>query len=271
MQGWKTFIPTRQKSTYLNQLLRVGFDVLDFGSFVSPAASPQMKDTREVVKKLDLSHSQTRLLAIVANERGAREAAAFDEISLLGFPFSVSETFQLRNTHSTMDQSLERVEEIQRICLARGKQLVIYISMAFGNPYADPYSEDIVFQWVKRLSGLGIQIISLADTVGVATAPQVFSVTSYLIGALEQVEIGVHLHCTPANWQAKLEAALQAGCLRFDGALRGVGGCPLAHDALVGNMDTERMLPYFREKGILGSLNEEALRDCSAMAAQIFS
>ncbi len=270
MQGWKHFIPTPQKVEYLNALLQVGFDTLDCGSFVSPKAIPQMADTAAVIPQLDLSGSKTKLLTIIANERGAADAVVFDQISYLGFPFSVSETFQQRNTNSSIEESLERVEEIQNLCIKTGKQLVVYISMGFGNPYGDPYSPEIVFEWVDKMVAMDIGIISLADTVGVATPEQVGSITRYLVDTLPDTEIGVHLHSTPFNQQAKLEAAVQAGCGRFDGALKGIGGCPMADDELVGNMNTEWMIPYFEQQGLLPVLNKEALQRCSVLADKIF-
>ncbi len=270
MQGWKTFIPTASKIEYLNTLLGVGFDTIDAGSFVSAKAIPQMADSKEVLKGLQLAGSRSKLLAIVANTRGAEEASAFEQLSYLGFPFSVSETFQQRNTNSSIGQSLHRVEEIQTICIKRNKQLVIYLSMGFGNPYGDPYSEEIVFEWADKMAALGINIISLADTVGLATARQVFSVTDYLIKHLPAHEIGVHLHSTQLNWKEKLEAAVRAGCKRFDGALKGIGGCPMAEDELVGNMDTELMIGYFKERKMLKTLNEEALANSLQLASQIF-
>ncbi len=271
MQGWKHFIPTPQKVEYLNALLQVGFDTLDCGSFVSPKAIPQMADTKEIIPQLDLSRSATKLLTIIANERGAADAVAFDQVSYLGFPFSVSETFQLRNTNSTMKESLERVAEIQDLCIRTGRQLVVYISMGFGNPYGDPYSPEIVFEWVDKMVAMDIGIISLADTVGVATPEQVSSITKYLIDTLPETEIGVHLHSTPFNQQPKLEAAVQAGCGRFDGALKGIGGCPMANDELVGNMNTEWMIAYFEQQHLLPILNKEALQKASLLADRIFS
>lgn len=271
MQGWKTFIPTASKIEYLNTLLGVGFDTIDAGSFVSAKAIPQMADTKEVLKGLILAGSRSKLLAIVANTRGAEEASAFEQLYYLGFPFSVSETFQQRNTNSSIAQSFLRVEEIQTICVKRNKQLVIYLSMGFGNPYGDPYSEEIVFEWADKLAALGINIISLADTVGLATAPEVFSVTEYLIRHLPAHEIGVHLHSSPLNWKGKLEAAVRAGCKRFDGALKGIGGCPMAEDELVGNTDTELMIGYFKERKMIKSLNEEALVHSLQLASQIFN
>lgn len=270
MQGWAHFIPTDRKIAYINELLKVGFDTIDFGSFVSPKAIPQMADTHEVIQKLDTTASKTKLLAIVANERGAQDAVLYDAISYLGFPFSVSETFQRRNTNSSLEESFNRVEEIQNLCIKNKKELVVYISMGFGNPYGDAYNEEIVFEWVDKMVALDIKIISLADTVGLATPQQVSSVTKYLVDALPQTEIGVHLHSTASNWQAKTDAALQAGCLRFDGALKGIGGCPMAGDDLVGNMDTELMIPYLKELNLLNNLDEEALKRCSKMASEIF-
>ncbi len=270
MQGWKHFIPTQQKIEYLNALLKVGFDTIDFGSFVSPKAIPQMADTGEVIKKIKIENSKTKLLAIVANERGAADAVVYEQISYLGFPFSVSETFQQRNTNSSIEESLARVEEIQNLCIKNKKELVVYISMGFGNPYGDVYNEAIVFEWVNQLVAMDIKIISLADTVGLATAEQVHRITKHLVDALPSAEIGVHLHSTSLQWKEKTAAALQAGCLRFDGALKGIGGCPMANDELVGNMDTELMIPYFEAQHLLNSLNKEALQYCSKMAAGIF-
>jgi len=270
MQGWKNLIPTAKKIEYINSLLQVGFDTLDFGSFVSPKAIPQMADTPEVLEHIQLNGSKTKLLAIVANLRGAEEAVKSEKISYLGFPFSISETFQLRNTNSTIAQSLDRVQEMQALCQQSGKELVIYISMGFGNPYGDVYSNEIVFQWTDKIAAMGINIISLADTVGVATPEQVFSITDYLISALPGKTIGVHLHSSPLNWKPKAEAALRAGCLRFDGALKGIGGCPMANDDLVGNMDTEKMIEYFEEEGRVNGINREALSRSLLIADSIF-
>ncbi len=270
MQGWKHFIQTEKKIEYINSLLKVGFDTIDFGSFVSPKAIPQMKDTGDVLKGLMLNAESAKLLAIVANMRGAEEASVFDEITYLGFPFSVSETFQQRNTNSSISESLGRVEQIQKLCIKTGKQLVIYISMGFGNPYGDVYSEEIVFNWVNKLAAMDIKIISLADTVGVAEPKQVHSMTKYLIDLLPQTEIGVHLHSTPAIWKEKLEAAVKAGCKRFDGALKGIGGCPMADDDLVGNMNTELMIDYFEKNNLATGLDKDALNKCLKLAAEIF-
>ena len=271
MQGWKPFIPTGKKVEYINSLLKVGFDTIDFGSFVSPKAIPQMADTHDVVKQLELGNTNTKLLAIVANMRGAEEASVFEQIHYLGFPFSISETFQQRNTNSSVEQSLGRVEEIQNLCIKTGKKLVIYISMGFGNPYGDIYSEEIVFEWVNRMVEMDIEIVSLADTVGVATAEQVFDITNYLVESLPGTEIGVHLHSTPEKWKEKLEAAVKAGCKRFDGALKGIGGCPMADDELVGNMDSEKMITYFIKHNLITGLNENALTESLRLAGEIFN
>jgi hydroxymethylglutaryl-CoA lyase len=270
MQGWKQFIPTDKKIQYINSLLRVGFDTIDFGSFVSPKAIPQMADTAEVLRGLELGTGSSKLLAIVANYRGAESAVVFDEIACLGFPFSVSETFQQRNTNSSVSESLARVEDIRNLCIKTGKKLIIYISMAFGNPYGDLYDEEIVFNWVEKLVELDIETISLADTVGVASPEQVYGMTGYLVEALPGTEIGVHLHSTPANWKEKLEAAVRAGCRRFDGAMKGIGGCPMANDELVGNMNSEWMIGYFKEKKLINGLNEAALSESLRMAGEIF-
>ena len=271
MQGWKTFIPTEKKIEYLNSLLQVGFDTLDFGSFVSPKAIPQMADTHEVLKKLDLSNTQTKLLAIIANVRGAEEAVLYDQITYLGFPLSVSETFQQRNTNASIKDALQHVHEIQNLCVKSRKKLVVYISMGFGNPYGDSYSAQVVFDYVNALVKAGITIISLADTVGVATPQQVQEITSYLINALPQIEIGVHLHSTFQNWREKVEAAYNAGCRRFDGALKGIGGCPMANDELVGNMNTEWLLSYLQEKNAAPLLNLIALEKSLQLASEIFA
>lgn len=276
MQGWHDIIPTEKKIEYLNALLKVGFDTLDFGSFVSPAAIPQMADTRQVLAGLKLhphtGHQghHTKLLAIVANFRGAEEAAQHDGITYLGFPFSVSETFQLRNTNKTIEGSLATVEEIQDLCAKRQKELVVYLSMGFGNPYGDPWSEEVVFEWADTLARLGVKTLSIADTVGLATPEQVFSVTDYLVRQLPGHTIGVHLHSTRAHWKAKIDAALSAGCLRFDGALKGIGGCPMAGNELVGNMDTELMIAHFRQRHLLAPLDEDALQESLRLASEIF-
>ena len=270
MQGWKSFIPTEKKIEYINQLLKVGFDTLDFGSFVSPKAIPQMADTKEVVDNLDLENTKTKLLAIIANTRGAEDSAAFKQINYLGFPFSVSPTFQKRNTNSTIEASLQTVKEIKSICDHNHMEPVVYISMAFGNPYGDIYNEEIVLEWINKLVREGIEIISLADTVGLASPSQIASLVKQVIHAFPDIETGVHLHSTNLNWKEKIDAALQNGCKRFDGALKGIGGCPMAEDELVGNMNSELMIPYFEKLGLLQNINQEALNKAVEMASKIF-
>lgn len=270
MQGWKKFIPTEQKIAYINQLLKVGFHTIDFGSFVSPRMIPQMADTKEVIAGLDLENSISKLLCIIANVRGAERAVAFDKISYLGFPFSVSPIFQQRNANSTVPESLERVKEIKRLCDLNGKELVVYISMAFGNPYDDEYSEDIVLEWIKILVDEGVKILSLSDTVGVANPAQIASLFQKVITGFPAIETGVHLHSTRVNWKEKIDASLHNGCLRFDGALKGIGGCPMAKDDLVGNMDSELMIPYFESLGYLKNFDNEALKKAGDMATRIF-
>src|SRR6478609_4815928 len=242
MQGWPRFIPTAQKIKYLNALLQVGFHTLDFGSFVSAKAIPQMADTKDVIPRLRLHDSQTKLLAIVANIRGAEEAIIYDEINFLGFPFSISPTFQLRNTNSSMEESVQRVETIQELCIKNNKELVLYLSMGFGNPYGDLYNEEILLHWADEMVSRGISILSLADTVGVATPMQISVALQTLIPRYPDTSIGVHLHSTSQDRKPKLDAAIAAGCKRFDGALKGIGGCPMAQDDLVGNMNTEWMI-----------------------------
>ena len=270
MQGWREYIPAEKKAAYINSLLQVGFDTIDFGSFVSPKAIPQMRDTKEVLSKLEMDNTPSRLLAIVANIRGAEEAVVYDEISYLGFPFSISPTFQLRNTNSTLEESLQRVEEIQTLCLKNRKQLVIYLSMGFGNPYGDVYNDEVLLQWADAMAERGISIISLADTIGIAQPEQIRFALNTLIPKYKNILFGVHLHSTPTNWKDKLEAALEAGCMRIDGALKGIGGCPMAQDDLVGNMDTEKIIQYLKLNGRLPSINQTALDNSLQMATQIF-
>ncbi len=270
MQGWKSFIPTEKKITYLNALLKIGFHTLDCGSFVSSKAIPQMVDTKEVISKLSLEESATKLLVIVANKRGAEEAVKFDKITYLGFPFSISPTFQLRNTNSTIEESLQRVEDIQNLCLKNNKHLVVYLSMGFGNPYGDEYNKETLLHWADKMVKRNIEIISLADTVGLATPDQISFALNTLIPAYPQTVFGVHLHSTPENQKEKLEAAVNAGCKRFDGALKGIGGCPLAKDELVGNMNTEWMVNYFKDHHLLSSINEKALQESLMLAEEIF-
>jgi hydroxymethylglutaryl-CoA lyase len=270
MQGWSHFIATADKVRYIQSLLDIGFDTVDFGSFVSPKVIPQMRDTREVLDALDLTGTASDLLAIIANLRGAEDAAIHHQIDYLGYPFSVSETFQLRNANSTIAASVSNLQKIKAVCTGAKKKLVVYISMAFGNPYGDAWSPEIVFDWVKRITELDVDIISLADTVGIATPSQVFDITNHLKEHLPNQEIGVHLHSAPDNWQQKLQAALDAGCRRFDGAIRGIGGCPMADDVLVGNMNTENMIGYFNDHGYSHNINVPALAKAGDLAAKIF-
>ena len=270
IQGIHEFIPTATKTAYLNTLLKVGFDTIDFGSFVSPKAIPQLKDTAEVLTQLNLSETSSKLLAIVANQRGAEDAANFEEIQYLGYPFSISETFQQRNTNSSIEQSLGRIEAIQELCVKNGKELVTYISMGFGNPYGDPFHEDIVANWIEKLGDLDLKIFALSDTIGVSE-PQIISrLFSSLVKEYPEFEIGAHLHTTPETWKEKVDAAFKYGCKRFDGAMLGHGGCPRAADDLTGNMATENLVAYFREQGVDLSLDHELFEKARAEAGKIF-
>ncbi|MEZ4837826.1 hydroxymethylglutaryl-CoA lyase [Flavobacterium sp.] len=245
MQGIKTFIPTERKVLYLQSLLRVGFDTLDFGSFVSPKAIPQMVDTAEVLARLDLSQTRSKLLAIIANTKGAELAAVHKEIRYLGFPFSISENFQMRNTHKTIAESIITLQEILEIADQSNKEVVAYLSMGFGNPYGDPWNVEIVGEWTEKLAGMGVKILSLSDTVGSSTPEVIDYLFSNLISKYPEIEFGAHLHTTPDKWFEKVDAAYKAGCRRFDGAIQGFGGCPMAKDDLTGNMPTEKLLSYF--------------------------
>lgn len=245
MQGIRTFIPTAQKVQYLQALLRCGFNTLDFGSFVSPKAIPQLVDTSEVLAQLDLSGTRTKLLAIIANLRGAQDAVQHPEIDYLGYPFSISENFQMRNTHKTITQSVEILKEILNLAEKHGKKVVVYISMGFGNPYGDPWNVDIVGDWAKKLAEMGIEILSLSDTVGTSDPETISYLFSNLIPDYPNIEFGAHLHTTPSTWFEKVDAAYKAGCFRYDGAIQGFGGCPMAKDELTGNMPTEKLLSYF--------------------------
>jgi hydroxymethylglutaryl-CoA lyase len=270
MQGLKEFIPTESKIAYINQLLKVGFDTIDFGSFVSPKAIPQMRDTAEVLANLDLAATNSKLLAIVANERGATEAAQFPEIAYLGYPFSISETFQLRNTNATILESLERVKEIQEICLHKNKKLVVYLSMGFGNPYGDPWNVEIVQRWVDEMVNLDIEILSLSDTIGVSNPSNISYLFSSLIPKYPNIEIGAHLHTEPSNWREKIHAAATNGCTRFDAAMRGYGGCPMAKDDLTGNMATENLVSYFFDTKENLNLDYQHFIQGMSMALEIF-
>ena len=245
MQGWTNWIPTEKKIDYLNQLLKVGFDTLDFGSFVSPKAIPQMADTALVYDALDLENTKTKLLAIIANVRGAETAISFEKIKYLGFPFSISETFQQRNTNSSIAEAFKTVEIIQNLCQKSDKQLVVYFSMGFGNPYGDAFNAEIVANWAEKVNGLGVKIIALSDTVGVAESNIIRELFTGLTPQYPNIEFGAHFHATNDTWEMKTQSAYQAGCRRFDGAIGGFGGCPMAEDELVGNVNTQNMIQYF--------------------------
>lgn len=271
MQGWPKLIPTQQKIEYLNALLKVGFDTLDFGSFVDPKVIPQMADTRQVLSQLEVAGSPTSLLAIVANIRGAVDAVGYDQITYLGYPFSVSETFQLRNTNKTLAQSLETVQAVQELCIKNNKHLVIYISMGFGNPYGDPYEVEVVMQWVARLAAMEIQVISLADTVGMADPANIAYLFSHLIPAFPAIEFGAHFHSAPHNWEEKISTAYLHGCRRFDSAIKGIGGCPMARDELVGNIATEHLYSFFEQKGVPCRLDPVWFEQAKSLADKVFS
>jgi hydroxymethylglutaryl-CoA lyase len=268
MQGWKNFIPTQSKIDYINKLLEVGFDTVDFGSFVSPKAIPQLADTKDVIPKLKMTSS--KLLAIIANARGAEDAVQYDEISYLGFPFSISETFQQKNTNSSIDESLITVDAIQQQCVKHNKQLVIYISMGFGNPYGDEYSPEIAIKWVEKLATLGIHTFALSDTVGVSNPDNISYLFSSLVKAFPHLEFGAHFHSTKETAFEKISSAYENQCLRFDSALNGIGGCPMAQNDLVGNLATEQLIQFFEEKKISLGLNAQALSEAMAMTSSIF-
>lgn len=271
MQGWEHWIPTDEKVAYLNALLRVGFDVLDFGSFVSAKAIPQLADTHEVVKQLEMDATTTRLLAIVANIRGAAEAVGYEQISSLGFPFSISETFQMRNTNKSISESLVQVEEMQRLCIQNSKELVVYISMGFGNPYGDEYSAEIAIKWCRKLAALGIKTIALSDTVGVAKLETIEYLFSQLIPEIKEVQFGAHFHALPDEWEPKISSAYASGCRRFDSALKGIGGCPMAEDELVGNIATENLVGWCIRENIQMDLDMAAFREAMEIAGRLFS
>lgn len=270
MQGLQHFIPTQTKIDYINQLLKVGFDTIDFGSFVSPKAIPQMADTKEVLAGLNLSQTNTKLLSIIANLKGAEMAVQYPEIKYLGFPFSISETFQQRNTNTSIAESLETVKVIQQLCVSNNKELVVYISMGFGNPYGDDWNTEIVEKWVKEMNQLGIKIISLSDTIGIANPETIAYLFKHLIPTFPNIEFGAHLHTTPNTWQEKIEAAYENGCKRFDGAMKGFGGCPMAADNLTGNMPTENMFFYFKNLNLETGLNEAEFTHSLLLANQVF-
>ena len=270
MQGMSEFIPTKEKIEYINTLLAVGFDTIDFGSFVSPKAIPQLKDTTEVLEQLDLSTTTSKLLAIVANVRGAQEASELSPINYLGFPLSVSETFQQRNTNKSIQEALESVDTIQDLCAKHNKTQVVYLSMGFGNPYEEEWSPEIVGDLVDKLNDLGVRIIAPSDTVGVSKPENITPLFSTLIKSFDKIEFGAHMHSNPNTWLEKINAAYQAGCRRFDGAMRGYGGCPMAEDELVGNIATENLLSYSLTNGLVYNYDQEALEVATAAAITLF-
>ncbi len=271
MQGIKMFIPTEKKVQYIQSLLRCGFDTIDFGSFVSPKAIPQMVDTAAVLSQLDLSTTSSKLLAIIANVRGAMDAVKHKEIQYLGYPFSISENFQMRNTHKTIAQSVETLQEILNIADRANKEVVAYLSMGFGNPYGDPWNVEIVGEWTERLSKMGVKILSLSDTVGTSTPEIITYLYSNLIPQYPEIEFGAHLHTTPTSWHEKIDAAYKAGCRRFDGAIQGFGGCPMAKDELTGNMPTEKMVSYFTAAKAETNLKAMSFESSYNEATKIFT
>jgi len=271
MQGIKThFISTEKKALYINSLLKVGFDTIDFGSFVSPKAIPQMRDTAAVLSKLDVSRTTSKLLAIIANVRGANDASQFEEIDYLGYPFSISENFQMRNTHKTIKESIETLENILNIADASKKEVVVYLSMGFGNPYGDPWNVEIVGNWIEKLSKMGVKTLSLSDTIGSSSPAIIEHLFSNLISAYPAIEFGAHLHTTPDKWHEKVAAAFKAGCVRFDGAIKGYGGCPMAKDELTGNMPTEKLLSYFTTHNVATGIKPMSFESAYNKALDIF-
>ncbi|HET8839668.1 MAG TPA: hydroxymethylglutaryl-CoA lyase [Flavobacteriaceae bacterium] len=270
MQGIHDFIPTDTKVNYIQSLLRCGFDTIDVGSFVSPKAIPQMADTAEVLSKLDFSSTKSKFLAIVANTRGAEEAVKFPQIDYLGYPFSISENFQMRNTHKTIAESVEILQEILNIADKNNKQVVAYLSMGFGNPYGDPWNVEIVGEWTEKLAAMGVKILSLSDTVGTSTPENIKYLFSNLIPKYPTIEFGAHLHTTPTSWYEKVDAAFKAGCMRFDGAIQGFGGCPMAKDELTGNMPTEKLLSYFSSKKVETNIKMTSFEAAFNEATKIF-
>jgi hydroxymethylglutaryl-CoA lyase len=270
MQGLLQFIPTDIKAAYINLLLQVGFDTIDFGSFVSPKAIPQMRDTAEVLHKLDLNNSNSKLLAIVANYRGAEEAAQHPEITYLGFPFSISETFQQRNANSSINESFEVVKRTKGLCDNNNQELLVYLSMGFGNPYGDEWHVELVQQWTEKLVNENINIIALADTVGIATADQIKEIYPLLCAEYPETEFGIHLHATPDAWYDKVAAAYQSGCKRFDTALKGYGGCPMAEDELTGNIATENLIGYLQSQKEHLGLDYDKLREAMDYSGRVF-
>ncbi|WP_299150774.1 hydroxymethylglutaryl-CoA lyase [uncultured Dokdonia sp.] len=270
MQGIKDWIPTESKIQYIQSLLRCGFDTIDVGSFVSPKAIPQMKDSAEVLHSLDLSKTDSKLLTIVANLRGAQDAVQHEMVDYLGYPFSISENFQMRNTHKTIDQSIDLLQDIIELADSKNKELVVYISMGFGNPYGDPWNVDIVGEWTEKLSSMGVKILSLSDTVGTSDPETIDYLFSNLIPRYSNIEFGAHLHTTPTTWHEKVDAAYKAGCVRFDGAIQGFGGCPMAKDDLTGNMPTEKLVSYFASVQAYDNINTMSFESSYNEALKIF-
>jgi hydroxymethylglutaryl-CoA lyase len=270
MQGLTRFIPTEDKVRYINALLKVGFDVIDFGSFVSPKAIPQLADTGKVVKKLDLSSTNTKLLAIIANKRGGEMAAEFDEISYIGFPFSISPTFLKHNINSTIEKSVQTVDDLMEITVKRNKELVVYISMAFGNPYGDEWNSDLVADWVQRLYAMGVRIIPLSDTVGISSRKNINQLFSTLVPAFPDIEFGFHLHTTIRHWYKKVNAAFVNGCRSFDTVINGLGGCPMAENRMVGNLRTSNLLEYLEINNFPVNIDDDAFNKAYELALEIF-
>lgn len=271
MQGVRDWIPTKEKAQFIQSLLDCGFDTIDFGSFVSPKAIPQMKDTSELLSLLDLSSTESQLLAIVANIRGAKDAVMYDQIDYLGYPFSISENFQMRNTHKTIAQSIETLKEILNLADSKNKKVVAYLSMGFGNPYGDPWNIDIVGEWTEKLSNMGVKILSLSDTVGSSNPKIITYLFSELITKYPSIEFGAHLHTTTTKWKEKVSAAYLAGCRRFDGAIQGFGGCPMAKDDLTGNLPTEKILSYFAAEKVNTNVNSISFENAYKEASKIFN
>lgn len=270
MQGIAEFIPTEMKAEYINMLLKVGFHTIDFGSFVSPKAIPQMRDSAAVLSKLNLDDTNSKLLAIVANNRGAEQAASFDEIQYLGYPFSISETFQQRNTKCSIEDSLILVDQMQNLATQQNKELVVYLSMAFGNPYGEDWHPDIVAKWTEVITNMGVKTLALSDTIGVSTKETISPLFSQLIPEFKEVTFGAHLHTTAETWHDKVLSAYQSGCTRFDTAIQGFGGCPMATDALTGNMPTEKMLSFLNEHKEVSGLNALAFESAYNKAREVF-
>jgi|TARA_B110000305_G_scaffold134917_1_gene150622 hydroxymethylglutaryl-CoA lyase len=271
MQSIKTFIPTLTKLSYLQTVVDVGFDVVDIGSFVSPKAIPQLSDTSIIIDSIDLSKSISKLLVIVANKKGALKASEFDKVSYLGYPFSISENFQMRNTNKTINDSENELKEIISIANGSNKKVVVYLSMCFGNPYGDPWNLNIVNHWIDKLSQMGVDIISLSDTIGTSNKDSISSIFSSVLDNYKHIEFGAHLHSDPNTWYEKMQSAYEAGCRRFDGAIKGFGGCPMASDELVGNMPTEKIISFLNANKITNNVNPIRFESCYNQSLEIFN